>query len=291
MSMDIQRFFLWEKASRDTIDFKKIYADITGDLLAGLMLSEIVYWHLPNKQGDSKLLVNHEGYYWIAVRRYEWWNRIRLSPKQADRALSILVEKQYIIKDVFKFDGDPTLHVRLNFDHFIGQLEHTLNNPISNPFLPEGKSDIPQRVKTELTFGEIPVTETTTEIDENARVVTNMDVDDDTSELVRLYEETFGVVNIQHFQDFKELLRQHGMIRLKAACVVTKEKGGSTPAYTAKVLENNTSLSVVKKDEPILPRKPPIREVPKDLQPAFQPTPEDWAAAKEYIRREMEKGK
>lgn len=177
--MNTQQFFQWERSTRDTVDFKKIYVDITGDLVAGLVLSEIVYWHLPNNQGDSKLLVKHEGEYWIAVRRYDWWDRIRIAPRQADRALNILMTKKYIIKAVFKFDGEPTTHVRLNYEHFLGQFDHIVNNPLENPFLPNGENEITNTLnplkspngenvvtkndKTKSPKTTIPVTETTTE--------------------------------------------------------------------------------------------------------------------------------
>jgi len=47
--MEFNEFLSWELTTRDTIDFKKIYVDIAGDLIAGLLLSQIIYWHLPSK--------------------------------------------------------------------------------------------------------------------------------------------------------------------------------------------------------------------------------------------------
>jgi hypothetical protein len=169
--MEIEDFLRWEQESRDTIDFKKIYVDIVEDVESGLMLSEIVYWHLPNKEGESRLRVQHEGFHWIAVRRYEWWDRTRLTPRQADRALKILVDKGIVVKDRFKFRGDPTIHVRLNWEYFLGQLEFIAQNPITNPFLPNGEKEFPAQISSYnspngengITDPLIPVTETTTE--------------------------------------------------------------------------------------------------------------------------------
>ncbi len=112
-------FLAWEQASKDTIDFKTIYVDMTGDLVAGLMLSQIVYWHLPGRNGKSKLRVKHKGYYWLAKQRDEWWAEIRISPKQVDRALKILTEAELIVKTNSMFRGKRTTFVRIDWERFI----------------------------------------------------------------------------------------------------------------------------------------------------------------------------
>jgi hypothetical protein len=114
-----QQFLAWETTTRDTIDFKKIYVDMAGDILAGLMLSEIVYWFLPGKRGENKLRVHKEGEYWLAVSRAEWWDRIRLTARQADTAIDKLIKCGLLIKKVFKFGGAPTTHVRIDWDVFL----------------------------------------------------------------------------------------------------------------------------------------------------------------------------
>ena len=80
-------FLTWEKASKDTIDFKKVYVDVSGDLIAGLLLSQIIYWHLPSKDGKSKLRVHKKDKTWLAKQRSDWWDEIRITPKQYDRAI------------------------------------------------------------------------------------------------------------------------------------------------------------------------------------------------------------
>lgn len=178
MLTDIEQFLLWERTTRDTIDFKKIYVDITGDIIAGLMLSEIVYWHIPSRNGDTKLRIEHNGIQWIAVRRYEWWDRTRINPRQADKALNVLVELGLVAKDVFKFNGDPTTHVALIWEKFLPAIRERTENPIINPFSPIGENEITNPLKpnhqtvitispngdNDLTHTLIPVTETTSEI-------------------------------------------------------------------------------------------------------------------------------
>ena len=58
---NFKEFLDWEKTSKDTIDFKKVYVDMADDLIAGLVLSELIYWYLPSKDnGKNKLRVTHD---------------------------------------------------------------------------------------------------------------------------------------------------------------------------------------------------------------------------------------
>lgn len=158
----VTSFLAWEQASLDTIDFKKVYVDMTGDLVAGLTLSQIVYWHLPGRNGVTKLSVSHDGYLWVAKKRSEWWDEIRISPKQLDRALKILTGKNLVVVKLYHYDGKPTVHVRLNWDHFVEEFQRSIfpkgeNRHVS--ILPKGKNAISPKGKIAI----IRNTENTTE--------------------------------------------------------------------------------------------------------------------------------
>lgn len=124
--MNKNDFLIWEQASKDTIDFKKVYVDVAEDLIAGLLLSQIVYWNLPNKEGKTKLRVKIDGELWLAKGREDWWEEIRISAKQFDRASKILIEKGIIEKKLKKFDGLPTIHIKLNFDVLLKGIDKVL---------------------------------------------------------------------------------------------------------------------------------------------------------------------
>ena len=142
--MNFKEFLSWEASTHDIIDFKKIYVDIAGDINTGLMLSEIVYWYHPSREsGRTKLRIEQEGQLWIACRRYEWWDRTRLTPKQADTAIKRLVKAGLIVKKVFKFKAEPTVHVRLDEVRFLRRLKSILGNPPVNPHLPVKREPIP----------------------------------------------------------------------------------------------------------------------------------------------------
>ena len=167
-----EQFLLWERASRDTIEVKRLYIDMAGDLAAGVVLSQIVYWHLPNRDGHARLQVHREGKLWLAKGRADWWEECRISPKQADRALRVLEQRGLVEVRLFHFRNAPTKHVRILPDGFLrawsGELAGgsgtagpeeapTLDLPrrtksIStkgrNPLSPEGKMHLPRRVKS-----------------------------------------------------------------------------------------------------------------------------------------------
>lgn len=163
-------FVLWEANSRDTIDFKKIYVDMAqGDIVAGLVLSEIVYWYLPDRNGKTKLRVEHDGQHWIAAPRIEWWDRCRITPRQSDRALRTLKKEGLIATHVYKFNNNPTVHIRIVEECFIPTWDQHIIEPKQNPFLLDGENDLfNQTVKTvDLTNPLNLVTEITTEDTKN----------------------------------------------------------------------------------------------------------------------------
>ena len=63
---------------------------------------------------------------WIAKLRNDWYEEIRITPKQFDRASTILVNKGLLIKDYFRFNGLRTLHIRMSYDEFVKQWDDQL---------------------------------------------------------------------------------------------------------------------------------------------------------------------
>ena len=153
-------FLQWEKTTKDTIDFKKIYVDMAGDLIAGLMLSQIVFWHLPNKEGASKLRVEKNGKMWVAKQRADWYAEIRITPKQADRALKLLEMKGLIETQLYKFNGTPIKHIRVDGATFLKSWRENIDDDMifpkgENPFSPKVENHFDERGKS--------LTENTTE--------------------------------------------------------------------------------------------------------------------------------
>lgn len=112
-------FLLWERATLDTIDFKKVYVDMADDLVAGLLLSQIIFWFLPKKKGGSKIRVWKDGEWWLAKSYHKWEDEIRITKDQARRAIGVLCDKNLIVTARYMFNGAPTMHMRINASVFL----------------------------------------------------------------------------------------------------------------------------------------------------------------------------
>jgi len=109
-------FIKWEKKEKGIVKVNLIFVDIAGDLHAGILLSQIVYWYLPGKDtlsNDTKLRVKKKDGYWLAKRRKDWWDECRLTENQYIRAIKILIKKGLVITKTYKFNGNPTTHIGL----------------------------------------------------------------------------------------------------------------------------------------------------------------------------------
>lgn len=124
--MDLKEFLLWEQATRDCIDVKKIYVDMADDLVAGILLSQIVYWNLPDKEGKTKLRVKKDGQLWLVKGREDWWDECRINPRQFDTAFKKLLDQGLVEKKVFKFAGNTRVHIRIIWENFFAALQMQL---------------------------------------------------------------------------------------------------------------------------------------------------------------------
>lgn len=119
------------EANRDCVSIPKVYVDMTGGYESAAVLDEIMFWTLPRRDGKPGLRVFRDGKLWLAVRRAEWWERKRLTARQADTAIEKLVKLGLVEKEIFLFDGKPTVHLRLKAQVFVKLLAEKLALPIS----------------------------------------------------------------------------------------------------------------------------------------------------------------
>jgi hypothetical protein len=147
------RFQSEESSLREQVTVRMVYVDITGDLISGILLSQIVYWHIPSREtGKPKLKVFKEGHLWLAKERSDWWTEIRITDRQYDRAIKILIEKELVEVKKFKFNGMPMIHIRLLYDN-LESLINQENRKLAEKF-EENNSRVTQSVIPELTKGE-----------------------------------------------------------------------------------------------------------------------------------------
>lgn len=135
------------------------YVDMCGDLIAGALLGQILYWFGAGKDGKSRARIVKDGYLWIAKARADWWDEIRITPKQYDRAAKILKDKGFIEVKTYKFAGNPTTHLRIVPEAIAAALEAWKlervssmfpdgEEPAAHGFTPNGNNDIPQEGTT-----------------------------------------------------------------------------------------------------------------------------------------------
>lgn len=119
-----------EQSDRKYIRVKKIYVDMVNNLQAGMVLSEVFYWHLPNKVTGKSRLRTIPGVpdQWLACRRQSWWERSRLTPREFDRALEKLIAAKLLFKEHMDYKGQETLHVRINWPIFEQEYNRAIEN-------------------------------------------------------------------------------------------------------------------------------------------------------------------
>lgn len=114
----------------DSIVVKRVYIDMAEDIIAGVLLSQIAYWHGNTKNNQSRMKVERDGYLWIARKIEDLWEDCRLTVKQGRNALKKLKQKSLITTKIYKFAGNTCTHIRINFEEFLPLLENYLNQTI-----------------------------------------------------------------------------------------------------------------------------------------------------------------
>jgi hypothetical protein len=102
-----------EAAHFGLVTLRQEYVYVTGGLTTGILLSQIVYWHKPGKNGSSKLTVMRDGRLWIAKTREKWCDETGLTLEQYKRAINLLKIHGLVELKIMKFNGQPMTHVRL----------------------------------------------------------------------------------------------------------------------------------------------------------------------------------
>ena len=135
------------------------YIDITKDLIAGTLLSQILYWFSPDRNGQRKVKIIKDGNYWLAKKRDEWYEEIRISPKQYDRAVAVLVAEGFVETKKYKFDGSPTTHIRPlynNINTALAEWKEEKAKDVLSGDIPNGENDIDETGNWNFPKGQIP---------------------------------------------------------------------------------------------------------------------------------------
>lgn len=96
---------------------------ITAGLASAILLSQLVYWFKPGKNGKPKLTIVREGRYWLAKTRTEWFEECGLTLKMYRNAISDLVDLGLVEVRHWKFGNDRTSHYWLDLGALASLLE------------------------------------------------------------------------------------------------------------------------------------------------------------------------
>lgn len=80
--------------------YRHMYVDICDDLIAGILLSKIVYWFGIGRNGEQRARHEHDGKICIVKKREDWWEECRIGERQYDRAMAKLIELGVISTEI-----------------------------------------------------------------------------------------------------------------------------------------------------------------------------------------------
>ena len=85
----------------------------TGDVICALILSKIIAWNQPDKNGRTYLRVRRKGTLWLAKSRETMCKDTGITIHQYKRAMPILVKQGWIVMERGLFAGKVTPHIQL----------------------------------------------------------------------------------------------------------------------------------------------------------------------------------
>lgn len=114
----------WElEAQLQPVLMRREYVEITAGLASAILLSQLVYWFKPGKNGKPKLTIVREGRYWLAKTRTEWFEECGLTLKMYRNAIADLVDLGLVEVRHWKFGNDRTSHYWLDLGALAALLE------------------------------------------------------------------------------------------------------------------------------------------------------------------------
>ncbi len=108
------QFVEFERTTKDTIDFKLVYVALAdGNHLAAIFLSQLIYWELPDKRGNTRKRVEHDGKLWVVNTSREWYEQTMIKKKPLQRIIDFWLKKGIIECQNHHFNGSICRYVRI----------------------------------------------------------------------------------------------------------------------------------------------------------------------------------
>lgn len=128
--------------------FKPAYARVAGDVAAGVVLSQVVYWFRPDAQGRPRTRAVYDGELWFSQSYAEWEASCALSQKQMTRVLRALEAQGILRLRTITHNNSPRVLVQLCESRLVELVcQHVAppQRPTVDVTPPDGMCDTDQR--------------------------------------------------------------------------------------------------------------------------------------------------
>ena len=156
-----------EHAASYMVGVPLLYIDINGgNIYDGLLFAQIMYWHGKTKDGKPRLQKRLNGHLWLAKQYDQWWDECRIKANTARNCIARMEKRGLIIKEVHRFNGLATVHIRVDWERFAELSDQHLaqNAKKHEPERPLRSDRNDLKDHSGPTLEVEPLTETTTEI-------------------------------------------------------------------------------------------------------------------------------
>ncbi len=153
-----------ESATHDKIEVKRVYIDLNeGNIYDGVVFSQIMYWHGTNREtGKPRMTIERDGKLWLAKGYGDWFVECRIVEATARKCINRIEKRGLIVKKLWKFNGLPTVHIRVDWDNLEEQLR-LICPDVSIPFDTTGQTGFDTRGQSHLIPNIKSLTDTTTD--------------------------------------------------------------------------------------------------------------------------------
>lgn len=191
-SKDIAQLFRQFGGQQNTLVIPRPYITLVGgDILAALLLSQIVYWSDRTQDPDG----------WIAHSYQEWTDELGMSEYQVRRATKVLADfgvETKLRRSMFH-EGAATLHYRLLTDRFAEQIERVFRT--GSEETQERGSEVPSERRSAETSERLntePISEPISNTTTGSR-----------SEIVQVYEQEIGQLSPFVADELKDAMTEY----------------------------------------------------------------------------------
>ena len=114
-----RQFLKMQGAFTQGVFIPRVILQFAANYSDALLLSQIVYWHSDDEQGNSRLKVEHGGRLWLAKADSDWEAELGLPGPTARDALKRLKDRGLIAFENHGFGGEKCRYIRLNWTNFL----------------------------------------------------------------------------------------------------------------------------------------------------------------------------